>query len=514
MSIIKSTAIVSFYTLISRILGYVRDIFIASTLGASWINDAFIIAYRLPNAFRRIFAEGAFASAFVPIYAAKLHVNESDANNFANQAMSFLLIILLILCSLMQIFMPYVVKIYAYGFSGDVDQFEYIVMLCRITTPYLVFICVVALLSGLLNSHNKFASPAASPVILNLFMTSAIIFFGSDAENTAFILSWAITCAGIVQLAALLYACRKVKIPVKIVLPKWDKDIKRLWKNMIPVAIGSGITQITMIVDTAMATQGDGWVSYLYFADRISQLPLGLIGIALGTVLLPALSKHRRAKNLVELGIMQNKAIEVGLMLTMPCAFALMCIAFPIITILFERGAFNETASWGSATALIAFGTGIPAFVLIKILTPNFYSAYDTKTPMKIALFCLTGNILLNFTLIPYFGHIGIAAATSIMSWVNVSMLCYYSCIKDLLKIDKKIISSIGKIILSCVIMSLVLLISNNVIEQINSQIFAIKIILFILMISLGVISYFAVIFATKLITITDFKIFILRKKL
>jgi len=462
MSLIKSTVIVSFFTFISRILGYIRDIMLAFTLGTSWISDAFFIAYRLPNMFRRIFAEGAFSAAFVPLFSNKLAEDKNKSIFFASNALSILVIILLLLCLGMELAMAGVTDILAYGFKDYPEQMRIITHLCRITTPYLLMISIVAFFMGILNSFKRFAIAASSSVILNVIMLTAMIYAHFSRANPAYSLAWAIFISGIVQVAIIwFYAWRKT-IAVKLQKPVIDGDIKRLFKNMLPVAIGSGVTQISMVIDTAMATQGEKWISFLYYADRLSQLPLGIIGIAISTVILPSLAQERIKNNTEKVNNIQNRALEISLLLTIPCAIGLAILAEPIIRILFERGEFDYQASQGSAGALLALASGIPAFILTKIIISFFYSAQNTTTPLKIALVTLVVGVLLNLLFIPFLAATGIALSTSISAWLNVILLIILSYKDQLFRFDQLCKTRIAKICLASLAMTIVVLLGEK----------------------------------------------------
>ncbi len=455
MSLVKSTATIGMYTMISRLLGFVRDITIASGLGASFLSDAFFVAFRLPNYLRRLFAEGAFNAAFVPMYTGMLATDGRDhAKQFASEAMSFLVLVLLIVTGLFIIFMPQVMYVLAFGFVKDPVKFTLAVTLTRITMPYILFISLVSLLGGVLNSIQKFAAAAAAPIIMNLCLIIVPWMIDPLTPTGAHSLSIAVTVSGVAQWLWLVWFCRKEGMLPKFMRPRMTPDVKRLLVIIAPVALGAGVAQINLFVDTIIATYFDSGVSYLYYADRINELPLAIIGIAVGTALLPLLSRQMREGKIKEAYHSQNRAIELSLFLSLPAAAALMIIAEPIITAMFQRGEFLAADTLSTYRALIAFAVGLPAFILIKILSPAYYANQDTKTPFKIALLCIAVNFAFNIALMFPLRHVGMALATSIAGWVNVFFLTMGLLQRNWLKIEPQLYRQTGKILLSCVLMA------------------------------------------------------------
>lgn len=424
MSLFKSAFTVSGLTLISRILGYIRDILIARYIGTGVIADAFFVAFRLPNFFRQLCAEGAFNNAFVPIFAGKLSVDgEEKAKNFAQNIFAIMLIFLVSICLLMIILMPYVMRLLAPGFVDDILQFEYVVTFGRILFSYLFFISLVALFGGILNSIGKFAAFAASPILLNITLISCLLFFNGDIYGTAFNLSIAVIVAGSLQLCWLLFFAYKNNFLLKIKKPKITPDTKLLFKRMVPGVIGGGVMQINLWVNTLLATLIPSAVSYLYFADRIVQFPLALIGTAMGTALLPNLSKSIRKQDFEGANKTQNKALELVLIFTLPATVGLIILGVDLVSLMFERGEFTALSSHLTAKALICYAFGLPAFVMIKIFAPSFFATGDTKTPVKIAIICLVVNVVVSLSLMNSLGHLALAIATSASSWLNFLLL-------------------------------------------------------------------------------------------
>lgn len=458
MSLLKSTATIGSYTLISRVLGFVRDVTIASGLGASMLSDAFFVAFKLPNFLRRLFAEGAFNSAFVPQYAGMLATEgEAKAKEFASEAMSFLLFVLFIVAGLFILGMPWFMYVLAPGFADDADKFSLTITLTRITMPYIIFISLVSLLGGILNSSGKFAAVAATPIIMNLCLIIIPWLIDDITPTGAHSLAIAVMVSGIMQWVWLVYFCRKQNMLPKFQKPKLTPQVKKLMLLMAPVALGAGVAQINLVIDMIIASQFDSGVSYLYYADRINELPLAVIGIALGTALLPMLSRQIREGKLEQANHSQNRAIELGLFLSIPAAVALVIIAEPIITVMFERGQFGALETDATYRALMAFALGLPAFILIKILGPGFYANQDTKTPFKIATFCVLLNLALNLLLMIPLKHVGMALATSIAGWVNVALMANILCKRGWLNITPVLKIQTVRILITSAVMAALL---------------------------------------------------------
>jgi putative peptidoglycan lipid II flippase len=422
----RSVFTISFYISLSRILGFVRDVVIANYLGVSMLSDAFFAAFRLPNYFRRIFAESAFNSAFVPIFIEKLQDKSStrDEFNFVHNIFSFLFYALLIFTILLQIFMPFCMKILFPGFFENPEKSLLLVNLSRITIFYLIFISLVSLLSGILNSIGKFAVPASAPIILNITLIAAVFIFGSMTPTYAHALSWGVFLAGILQFLWLFYFTSKAGFLLYPKFPRLNADAKKFFKKLLPGIVGANVMQINLLVDSIFASSIAGAVSYLYYADRVNQLPLAMIGIAIGIALLPALSRKIKAGENESAIALQNKAIEFGMILVIPATLALTVLSYPIISALFERGAFREEQSDFVAKALMFYSFGLPSYVLVKVMEPSFFSRGDTKTPMKIAIVCLINNAVLNvvFSFLGY-GYVGIILASVGSTYLNLFML-------------------------------------------------------------------------------------------
>ncbi|MBP3125452.1 murein biosynthesis integral membrane protein MurJ [Thalassospira sp. ER-Se-21-Dark] len=455
MSLVRSIATVSGFTLLSRLLGFCRDILIAGMLGAGGIADAFFVAFKFPNLFRRLFGEGAFSAAFIPLLAGDIEKRGMDAaREFAARAMSMLILITGFLVAVIEILMPWAMYVFAPGFAENPEKFELAVELSRITFPYLAFISAVALMSGVMNTLHRYAAAAAAPIILNICLIGALLGLTTITDTPAHALAWGVAIAGVAQFLMLVIACKRVGFAIKWQMPRVDDRIKLLGKRMIPGMIGAGVYQINLLIDTMLASLvSDGAVSWLYYADRVQQLPLGVIGIAIGTALLPTLSRQLQGDDAKTAMYSQNRGIEIALLLTLPAAIALGVMGLPVINVLFERGAFGAEETLMTGMALTVFAFGLPASVLVKVLAPGFFAREDTKTPIRIGISCMVLNIILIVVLMPWFGHLGIAAATSVSVWVNATSLGFILHRRGDLTFDTRLARRVPRILVASALM-------------------------------------------------------------
>jgi len=428
MNLLRAFATVGGMTMMSRVLGFVRDILIAAVLGTGPMADAFFVAFKFPNLFRRLFAEGAFNSAFVPLFAKRLEGKgeedgEASARQFAEEAFSVLLTTLVIFTVAAQLAMPWLMYVIAPGFADTPDKFDMAVVFTQIAFPYLLFMSLVALLSGVLNSLGKFAAAAFAPVLLNVILIATLTIAAPYFANPGLALVWGVSAAGLAQLLMLVWATHRAGMMPRLRPPRLTPGVKRLIVLGIPGVIAGGIAQINLLIGTIIASLQDGAVSWLYYADRVYQLPLGVIGIAIGVVLLPDLARRLRAEDAGGALRAQNRALEFSMLLTLPAAAALIAIPGPIIETLFERGAFDAADTLKTQMALAAFAVGLPAFVLIKVFSPGFFAREDTATPMRFAAAGIAVNITGSLILFYQVGFIGIAIATSMAAWVNAGLL-------------------------------------------------------------------------------------------
>lgn len=440
--------------MLSRVFGFVRDILIANFLGAGAVADAFVVAFRFPNLFRRLFAEGAFAAAFVPLFSRSLEgEGRTPAREFAEHAFAALAIILLVFVIVVQVTMPWLMPYLAPGFNEVPGKMEMATEFSRIAFPYLLFISLVALQSGVLNALGKFSAAAAAPVLLNITLITAILGFGGSDEETGRALVWGVFAAGIIQFAWLTWHCHRAGFPIKFRRPKLTPKVRTLGRRTLPVVFGASLYQINLLIGTILATTiSDGAVSYLYYADRITQLPLGVVGIAVGTALLPMISRQLEKGDINDANNAQNRGAEFALLLTLPAAVALIAIPGPIVATLFERGAFDAAATQATATALAAYALGLPAYVGIRVFTPGFFAREDTKTPVIIAALSIIVNIALNLILMREFAHVGIAIASSVSAWLNVLGLVIILMMRGHYTMDRRLlIRSLGIIAASII---------------------------------------------------------------
>jgi putative peptidoglycan lipid II flippase len=427
MSLGRSIFTVGSFTLLSRLVGFVRDIVLSAVLGSGPVADAFIVAFRLPNFFRRLFAEGAFSAAFVPLFAGELQgEGREQALAFARQAHACLLMILVPFSALMMLAMPAVIWLLAPGFTNDQPVFDQAVTFGRITFPYLVFISLASLYGGVLNGIERFAEVAFTPVLLNVSLIGCVLFLTPVLPDAGWSASIGVALAGFLQWLWLLFSCWRDGVSMKLVRPRLTEKVRRLVKLATPVAIGGGAQQVSSMLEVVWASLlPAGSIAALYYADRIAQLPLGVIGIAIGTALLPLLARQLRAGADEAAMANQNRAIEFGLLFSLPATAALWILAEPIIRVLFEHGKFGPDDTHRTAGALGAYAVGLPAFMLIKALTPGFFARHDTRTPLYIALAAIVLNFALNAAFI--FGtnlaQVGIALAQSLSGWINALLL-------------------------------------------------------------------------------------------
>ena len=453
MNLVKSTGTFGFYTIISRLLGYLRDVLIAVFLGTSFLADVFFVAFRIPNTFRRLFAEGTFNAAFIPSYTSELVKGKSKANIFGNKIFNLLFLGLLALVLIAEIFMPIVVNIIAPGFMGDSEKIDLAIHLTRITFPFLMFVSLSSFFAAILNSHNRFAAASAAPIILNLVLIGILLFGKYLDDEIIYYLSYGVSVAGLLQLLFLYKFVRKfylVKFNFRLSI---NNKVKIFFKKLLPSIFSSGVTQINILIGTIIASFQASAVSYLYYADRIYQINLAIAGIAIGVVVLPQLSKHIQTKKKAKILLIQNKALELCLFLSLPASLALLIASEEIISALFGYGSFDELSVFNSGKALYFFALGLPAFSLIKVFSSFFFANHDTKTPFYISLISVLANILIS---IYYFNEVGfviIPIATSISSWLNALLLFIFLKNRNLFYFHRVFLINLVKIVVASLLM-------------------------------------------------------------
>ena len=503
MNLIKSTGTFGFYTIISRILGYLRDILIAIFLGTSFIADAFFVAFRIPNTFRRLFAEGTFNAAFVPSYTSELIKGKSKSKKFADQIFNLLFLGLLFLVLAIEIFMPFFISLIAPGFVEDIKKIELATSLTRITFPFLMFICIASFFSAILNSHNRFAAASAAPIILNIILIG-ILFFGKLLDDQiVYYLSYGVSIAGFLQLIFLYFFVKKFysfKFDFKI---QYTKPVKIFFKKLLPSIFSSGVTQINILVGTIIASFQASAVSYLYYADRIYQINLAIAGIAIGVVVLPKLSKYVQSKKKIKILFIQNKALELSMFLSVPATIALMISSEEIVSALFGYGSFNEESVINSAKALYFFAIGLPAFALIKIFSSFFFANHDTKTPFYISLVSVVLNIVISIYYFKNVGFIIIPIATSISSWFNSIVLFLFLKKQKLFEFNEIFFIKFFKIIFASILMGfifsyLISFFENELVYNYNFKLFYLLLSVLLGLMFYLIISYFINAFNSK----------------
>ena len=428
MSLVKKFATVGGATLGRRNIGFARETQIAAPLGTGPMADVFYAAFRFPNLFRRLFAEGAFNAAFVPLFSKEIEANGVEgAKRFSEEVFGVLFTVLLLLTIAMELSMPLLVRfVIAPGFADDADKYWTTVKLAAVMFPYLMCMSLTAMLSGMLNSLHHFFAAAVAPIFLNAVMIAALgyaLYTGADPRDTAWYLSYGVLVAGLLQMAVVYAGVRHAGIALTVQRPRITPNVKRLLVLAVPAAVTGGITQINQLIGQAIASGKEGAISALQYADRIYQLPLGVVGVAVGVVLLPELARALKAGHLKDASNTQNRSIEFVLFLTLPAAAALWVLSDEIIRVLYERGAFSEQNTAIVASILAIYGIGLPGFVLIKALQPGFYAREDTKTPMRFTVVSVVVNCTLAFTLFPLIAERGIATAEVASGWINTLLL-------------------------------------------------------------------------------------------
>ena len=507
MNLIASTSTFSFFTLISRILGYARDILIAIFLGTGLFADAFFVAFRLPNTFRRLFAEGAFNAAFVPSYTGELVQSKEEADNFARSIFNLLFIVLFFFVFLAEIFMPQLIYLIAPGFYKDPEKLNLAVDLSRITFPFLFFICLASFYTAILNSHNKFAAAAAAPIILNIVLILVLIFSKNLGDQLVYYLSYGVSLAGFLQLIFLYkYVSKYYSLKFSFEL-KVSNKVKFFFKKLLPSIFSSGVTQINILIGTIIASFQASAVSYLYYADRIYQINLAIAGIAIGVVILPQLSKHIQSRKKNKILLIQNKALELSLFLSLPATIALIIGSEQIISALFGYGSFNENSVSNSSLALYYFALGLPAFALIKVFSSFFFANHDTKTPFYISLISVLVNIFISLYYFSEIGFIIIPIATSISSWFNSILLFLFLKNRQLFYFNQIFFIKFIKIIFASIMMGLFFNFMLNFFQNELAFNQSIKSFYLVLSVILGLLFYLIVCYFIKAFQMNDIKL-------
>ncbi|NNE94054.1 MAG: murein biosynthesis integral membrane protein MurJ [Verrucomicrobiales bacterium] len=534
------------FTLMSRILGFVRDKLIANLLGAGHLADIWIAAFRLPNLFRRIFGEGAFNSAFVPMYSRKIEEDgEETADHFASRVITLMSLILIALFVICYIFMEPLMALVAWGFEGN--KFDLAVAISRITLVYLIFVCLTAALAGVLNSRRVFAAPAFAYLFLNFVFIGGMLVYLPEAfglsdeplvepapvtevngvaitddqqESGQFaqfserhrealrVLSWCVVVAGVLQLGIVLFAALRRRVKIRFRVPRIDSDVKRLGLLMTPGLASAGIQQINLLVGQSVASLAEGGNSMIYYADRINQMPLGLIGIAAGIVLLPEITRSLRGKGIDEARTNIAKGVEMTLLLALPAMVATVVIPQQMIYAIFEGGRFSAEDARNAGNALLAFSIGTPAYIVVRVLQTGFFAREDTKTPMRFTMITAGTNIVLCYPLFLWLGPMGCALATSIAGWINVILLWVALKKDDLLRLGSGAVSRILRMLLSAILMGVVVWTAAHFTKPwlMEPGQFVQRLLILIAIVGLGVVAYFGFVFLTRGYSLAEVK--------
>lgn len=510
MRLIKAMITVGGLTLASRLAGFVRDLATAAILGAGPIADAFFVALKLPNFFRRVTAEGAFTVSFVPLYSdIRQKEGEDAANKFAANAMGVMTTILLPFTILCVVAMPFIMWAIAPGFGEGTVRYDLAVMFSRITFPYLLLMSVTALLGGVLNAHDRFAPFAAAPILFNLTMVVCLFATELFFPNAGYALSWGVTIAGLVQLVFVWVCAKRAGIVILPTKPVISPEIRRLFKLMVPGIIGAGVVQINLFADVIIASfLPEGAVSHLYYADRLNQLPLGTVGIAIGTALLPMLSRAVSAEDPEEIERLFNRGLEACFVLALPAALALGLAAEPIILTLFQRGAFTAADAAVTASVLTGYSIGLPAYVAGKVFATACYARQDTKTPVIVAGISVIFNIVVALTAIFVFdmGVAGIALATGLAGWVQIAILWRILAQRRHLSFDERFRFVMPRVVAASLLMALVVVGCLYGLHDWFSTEGIKRLVALATLVGLGGLVYLAIIFATKAITMQDLR--------
>ncbi len=495
MALMRSIATVGGWTMVSRVLGFARDAMMAGVLGAGPAAEAFVVAFRLPNLFRRLFAEGALNAALVPIYAKRLERDgKESAIRFGGEAAVLLVLTMLVLTVLAMAFMPFVILVLAPGFGADADTFALAVALSTITFPYLTFMALSALLSGMLNTVDRFGAAAAAPLLLNIVLIVAMGLSLADLLPTlpAFALAWGVFIGGVLQFGLIAWDCHRAGILVHLPRPRLSPDIISLLRRMGPGVLSAGVSQINTVVSTMLAPLlPAGAIAHLYYADRVAQLPLGVIGVAISVALLPLLSRQLSAKDMTGASDSLNRALEIGLLFTLPATAALIAMPMPVVDILFQRGAFSPEDAQITAAITAAMAIGLPSVVLAKILSPAFFARGDTRTPLILAAISMAANVLLAVLLMQAMGSVGIALAASFAAWINAGMMAAILSQRGHLPLDARFRRRLPRLLLAAITMGLALYAGVQFIPQLVEGTLVLRIAALAGLVLIGAILYF-----------------------
>ncbi len=508
-SLFRSFFTVSFYTFLSRVLGFIRDILIARYLGSTVIADAFFVAFRIPNFFRRVLAEGAYSAALIPVFSGVVlnPKDEREASDFVENTTSMLLFATVVLTIIFFLGMPYIIQVLAPGFTDNKEAYELAVHFGKIIFPYIIFISLAAHFASINNVHERFAAGAFAPAILNISFILSLFFLTPFVTTAGHALSYGVLIGGILQFLYLYRAVLNFYRP-RIILPVLNEKLKKFFKLFLPGVVGSGVIQLNIVIGTIIASfLPVGAISHIYYADRLNQLPLAVFGIALGIVLLPSLSKAIKQSDQETTNNIQNRSIEFSLLISLPSAIGLFILAEPIIHILFERGAFVEEDTFYTAKVLSYFALGLPAYIIIKVLVSCFFAREDTKTPLYISIVSVITNVVLSLLLIGSIREMGIAVATAISAWVNALLLYLFLAIRNHMKFDDLLVRNSIKILLSSFLLFVGISLLNGLFfTNIVGNSMILNSALLLLLIFLAIIIYFGLVIMLKVLSVNQLR--------
>jgi len=508
-SLFRSFFTVSFYTFLSRVLGFIRDILIARYLGSTVIADAFFVAFRIPNFFRRVLAEGAYSAALIPVFSGVVlnPKDEREASDFVENTTSMLLFATVVLTIIFFFGMPYIIQVLAPGFTDNKEAYELAVHFGKIIFPYIIFISLAAHFASINNVHERFAAGAFAPAILNISFILSLFFLTPFVTTAGHALSYGVLIGGVLQFLYLYRAVLNFYRP-RIILPVLNEKLKKFFKLFLPGVVGSGVIQLNIVIGTIIASfLPVGAISHIYYADRLNQLPLAIFGIALGIVLLPSLSKAIKQSDQETTNNIQNRSIEFSLLISLPSAIGLFILAEPIIQILFERGAFVAEDTFYTAKVLSYFALGLPAYIIIKVLVSCFFAREDTKTPLYISIVSVITNVVLSLLLIGSMREMGIALATAISAWVNALLLYLFLAIRNHMKFDDLLVRNSIKILLSSSLLFIAIYLLNGLFfTNISGNSVLLNSTLLLLMIFLAIIIYFGLVIVLKVLSVNQLR--------
>jgi putative peptidoglycan lipid II flippase len=514
MNLWKATGTIGGLTMVSRVLGFAREMVFSRIMGAGMAADAFALAFMIPNLFRRLFGEGAFSQGFVPLFSQRQQLSDEEARQFAQEVLAVFLPVLMLITAIFMVAMPAFIGVVGAGWRDEPEKFGLAVLLTRITMPYLVFICLVSLFSGVLNSLSRFTAAAFAPSLLNIALIAALLLVPAGGPMTAEAMAWGVVAGGVLQLALCWGSAHRAGVKLRLTRPRITPGVKELMILILPATLGGGIYYISQAFYAYFATSlPEGSMVYLGFADRLNQLPLAIIGSALGTAILPAISRAVGGGDDAGAARVQSQAVELAMLLTLPAAVALAVTAEPIVAALFQGGKFTAEDAATTGLVLSIIVAGLPAYVLIKVLTPGFYARKDMKTPVLIAVAMLVVGVALNFALIPTMGIAALAFTTALSAWLNALILYVLLATRRHFHVDRVLAGRIIRQILAALAMAGALYLVREALAGFFAGSAGRRLVGVAALVSVGGIVYFAVGWVIGAINRDDILILLRKKK-